>query len=58
MFEYEMHKSRETELLRRADRERLVNQARRAGRRFGRRTGDNGPEGRVSSLRDRFVRAA
>ncbi|MFI6687016.1 hypothetical protein [Streptomyces sp. NPDC050485] len=58
MFEYEMYKSRETELLRRADRERLVDQARRAGRRFGRRHGDNGPEGPVSSLRNRFVRAA
>ncbi|MEV5278939.1 hypothetical protein [Streptomyces sp. NPDC051994] len=57
MFEYEMFKSREAELLRRADRERLVDQARRARRRFG-RTADNGPEGRVSSPRSRFARAA
>ncbi|AYG80261.1 hypothetical protein DWB77_02392 [Streptomyces hundungensis] len=59
MFDYEMHKTHEAELLRRADQERLVGQARRAGRRFfGRRSDDNGPEGRVSSPRNRFVRAA
>ncbi|MCT9091553.1 hypothetical protein N4G70_22170 [Streptomyces sp. ASQP_92] len=58
MFDYEMHKTHEAELLRRADRERLVGQARRAARRFGRRSGDNGPEGPVSSPRNRFVRAA
>ncbi|MGW1867392.1 hypothetical protein ACWCPS_17715 [Streptomyces mauvecolor] len=58
MFEYEMHKVHEAELLRRADQERLAGRARRAGRRFGRRDGDNGPEGRVSSPRNRFVRAA
>ena len=33
MFDYEMHKAHEAELLRRADHERLVGQARRAGRR-------------------------
>ena len=58
MFDYEMHKVHEAELLRRADQERLVDQARRAGRRFGRRNGGNRPEGRVSSPRNRFVRAA
>ncbi|GHB49473.1 hypothetical protein GCM10010331_41100 [Streptomyces xanthochromogenes] len=58
MFDYEIYKNRQAELLRQADQERLAGQARRAGRRFGRRSGGNGPEGRVSSARNRFVRAA
>ncbi|MFG3286207.1 hypothetical protein [Streptomyces sp. NPDC048111] len=58
MLDYEMHKTHEAELLRQAERERLAGQARRAGRRFGRRDGGNGPEGRVSSPKHRFVRAA
>ncbi|CAM5574838.1 hypothetical protein AB0M94_25840 [Streptomyces xanthochromogenes] len=58
MFDYEIYKNRQAELQRQADQERLAGQARRAGRRFGRRSGDNGPDGRVSSARNRFVRAA
>ncbi|MER0448455.1 hypothetical protein ABR738_28510 [Streptomyces sp. Edi4] len=58
MFDYETYKTHEAELLRRADHERLVGQARRAGRRRAARRGDNGPKGPVSPPRDRFVRAA
>ncbi|MFE0682783.1 hypothetical protein ACFW17_18490 [Streptomyces sp. NPDC058961] len=58
MYDYEIYKNRQAELLRQADQERLAAQVRRAGRRFGRRSGGNGPEGRVSSPRNRFARAA
>ncbi|MFE4859496.1 hypothetical protein [Streptomyces sp. NPDC056670] len=59
MFDYEIYKNRQAELLRQADQERLAGQVRGARRRFGRRRSDgNGPEGRVSSPRSRFARAA
>lgn len=60
MYEYEIHQVQQAELLRSADRQRLVGEARRAcrtARRAG-RTGQQGIEGRVSALRSRFVRAA
>ncbi|MFE9119579.1 hypothetical protein [Streptomyces sp. NPDC007172] len=62
MYDYEIYQNRHAELLRQAEQERLAVQVRRAGRRFGlrfgRRSGGNGPEGRVSSPRNRFARAA
>ncbi|GAA1372613.1 hypothetical protein [Streptomyces beijiangensis] len=61
MFEYEIQKQRTAELLRQADHQRLVNEIRRArrdARRAARRSAKDGTEGRVSSLRSRFVRAA
>ncbi|MEU9098764.1 hypothetical protein [Streptomyces sp. NPDC048361] len=58
MYDYEIFKSHQADLLRRADQERLARQVRRDARRAGRRSGDNGPEGQVSSVRSRFVRAA
>ncbi|WP_434596951.1 hypothetical protein [Streptomyces sp. A5-4] len=61
MFEQEIHKVNQAELIRRADRARLAQQAvdaRRAARRVGRRSAKNAPEGPVSSLRSRFARAA
>ncbi|MFG2718187.1 hypothetical protein ACGFW5_07775 [Streptomyces sp. NPDC048416] len=58
MYDYDLYKTHQAELLRRAEHERLVGQARRGARRFGRRSGGNGPDGQVSSPRDRFARAA
>jgi hypothetical protein len=61
MFEYEIQQLRTAELLRRAANERLVNEvrkARRDARRIARRSGKGATEGRVSTLRQRFVRAA
>ena len=61
MFEYEIQKLRTAELLRQAEQERLVTQIRRARRdtrRAERRSAKNATEGRVSSLRSRFARAA
>ncbi|WP_030668086.1 hypothetical protein [Streptomyces rimosus] len=47
------------ELRRQADRERLVNEARKARRaRRGGRSRANGPEGRVNGSPDRFAKAA
>ncbi|MFB7268878.1 hypothetical protein [Streptomyces sp. NPDC056244] len=68
MFEYELQKIRVAELIRSAERERLVREVRaarrearrQAGRRAGRTAGDTaqGPEGRQDGPGDRFVRAA
>ncbi|WP_328309287.1 hypothetical protein OG432_08370 [Streptomyces sp. NBC_00442] len=61
MYDYEIYKNRQAELLRRADQERLarqVRQVRRDERRAGRRSGDNDPKGQVNSPRNRFARAA
>ncbi|HET6861214.1 MAG TPA: hypothetical protein VFH94_29460 [Streptomyces sp.] len=61
MFEHEIHKINQAELIRQADRARLVRQAadaRRAARRTARRSAKNAPEGPVSSLRSLFARAA
>lgn len=57
MFEYEMHQMRAAELIRRADNERLVRQARKARQEAARDAGNEG-EGRVESHRGRFVSAA
>ncbi|GAA0581715.1 hypothetical protein [Streptomyces crystallinus] len=59
MFEYQMHKVNQAELLREAAAQRLVRQARAARR--NRRDADQEGEGRVSQLRDlrdRFAHAA
>ncbi|MBT2509539.1 hypothetical protein J7I98_27430 [Streptomyces sp. ISL-98] len=61
MFEYEMQKLHAADLLQRADAQRLVKQAVKAGRadrRSARRSAKNASEGPVSSLRSRFARAA
>ncbi|MGW0547830.1 hypothetical protein [Streptomyces altiplanensis] len=61
MFQHELQQQYAAELMRRAAAERLVHQAakaRRAARRAGRASGENTPEGPVSSLRNRFARAA
>ncbi|MEN8650738.1 hypothetical protein ABCR94_08915 [Streptomyces sp. 21So2-11] len=61
MFEYEIQKINQAELIRQADRARLARQAvdaRRAARRAGRRSAKNAPEGPVYSLRSLFDRAA
>ncbi|MFD7440528.1 hypothetical protein [Streptomyces sp. NPDC059909] len=52
MFEYEIHKLNQAELIRRADEERRALQVRRA-----RRSAKNDPEGQVST-RGRFEHAA
>ncbi|MEU2792897.1 hypothetical protein [Streptomyces sp. NPDC007100] len=46
------------ELRRQADRERLVNEARKARRARRGRSGTHGQEGRVSGAPDRFTKAA
>lgn len=64
MFEYELQKIRVAELIRSAERERLVREIRaarrQAGRQADRTAGDpgQGPEGRQDRPGDRFVRAA
>lgn len=61
MFEYEMHQLRAAELVREADRRRLLREARQAkAARAARRSARHGTEGRVSTAqwRDRFSRAA
>ncbi|MFC5804825.1 hypothetical protein [Streptomyces formicae] len=60
MFAYELHQVMQAELIRRADAERLLRearQARRSARLSARRSAENDPEGRVST-RSRFARAA
>ncbi|MFF2330265.1 MULTISPECIES: hypothetical protein [unclassified Streptomyces] len=61
MYALEIHKLNETELLRRAERERLagkVRRARRAERRAARDSGGTNDEGPVSTDRNRFAHAA
>ena len=57
MFEYELHNMHHAELVRQAAAHRLSREAVKAAR-AARRSGKNGAEGRVSSERRRFVRAA
>ncbi|MFB6715426.1 MULTISPECIES: hypothetical protein [unclassified Streptomyces] len=61
MYTLELHQVKEAELLRRAERERLAGEARRA-RRAARRTARDAvhkeAEGPVSTDRDRFAHAA
>ncbi|MEV0094048.1 hypothetical protein [Streptomyces sp. NPDC050738] len=57
MFEYEIQKLQQADLIAKADHQRLVNEFRKA-RRDARRSGKHGTEGRVSTLRSRFARAA
>ncbi|MFB6989173.1 hypothetical protein ACFC0C_09865 [Streptomyces sp. NPDC056178] len=61
MYTLELHQVKAAELLRRAERERLAGEARRA-RRAARRTARDAvhkeTEGPVSTDRDRFVHAA
>ncbi|MWA13800.1 hypothetical protein [Streptomyces sp. BA2] len=61
MFEYEMHQLRAAELIREADRRRLLREAREAkAERAARRSARHETEGRVSTSqrRSRFTRAA
>ncbi|MEU7019834.1 hypothetical protein ABZ990_04150 [Streptomyces sp. NPDC046203] len=61
MFTYELHRAQHAELVRQADTRRLAREAARATRsaaRAGRRSGRQETEGRVSTLADRFARAA
>lgn len=61
MFEYEMHQLRAADLIREADRRRLLREARQAkAARAARRSARQGTEGRVSAAqwRSRFSRAA
>ncbi|MBT2397954.1 hypothetical protein [Streptomyces sp. ISL-100] len=61
MFEHEIQQQHAAELIRLAATERLARQAakaRRANRRAARASGQNASEGPVSSLRNRFARAA
>ncbi|GAA3117334.1 hypothetical protein ACFQ0X_14310 [Streptomyces rectiviolaceus] len=61
MFEYEMHQLRAAELIREADRRRLLREAREAkAARADRRSARHESEGRVSTTRrrSRFTRAA
>ncbi|MEU8538776.1 hypothetical protein AB0C52_02075 [Streptomyces sp. NPDC048717] len=63
MFTYELHRAQHAELVRQADTRRLAREAARAGQatrtaRTGRRSGRQETEGRVSTLADRFTRAA
>ncbi|MGW0908004.1 hypothetical protein [Streptomyces sp. NPDC002853] len=61
MFEYEMHQLRAADLIREADRRRLLREARQAkAARAARRSARQGTEGRVSEAqwRSRFSRAA
>ncbi|MGV9882293.1 hypothetical protein [Streptomyces sp. NPDC003006] len=59
MFEYEMHQLRADDLVREADRRRLVREARRI-RAAARRSARHETEGRVSASlwKSRFARAA
>ncbi|MFC9647777.1 MULTISPECIES: hypothetical protein [unclassified Streptomyces] len=57
MFEYELQKINEAELIRRAERQRLVREVRTA-RRQARRAAKDAREGRVNTSHDRFTRAA
>ncbi|MFJ9031106.1 hypothetical protein ACIRQP_21760 [Streptomyces sp. NPDC102274] len=57
MFEYELQKINAAELIRRADRQRLVREIRTA-RRQARRAAKEAREGRVNTPHDRFTRAA
>ncbi|MET4923531.1 hypothetical protein P3L51_14380 [Streptomyces sp. PSRA5] len=54
MFEYETHRMRAAELIREADNRRLIREVRKARKEAAR----NAREGRVKSLRGRFVSAA
>jgi hypothetical protein len=56
MFQYEAHQLRSAELLRRADHERLVNEAVHARREGEREAAEHSDTGRP--LRHRFTRAA
>ncbi|MEU6015330.1 hypothetical protein ABZ826_15130 [Streptomyces sp. NPDC047515] len=61
MYALQLHQVREAELLRRAERERLVGEARRvrrAARRAARHAVRKEAEGPVSTDRDGFVHAA
>ncbi|MFJ8662661.1 hypothetical protein [Streptomyces sp. NPDC093795] len=65
MFEYELHRMNHAQLVREAAAQRLSHEAAESAgsarglRRFGRRSGGQDPEGRVSGEgRSRFVRAA
>ncbi|GAA4899425.1 hypothetical protein ACFPM3_15240 [Streptomyces coeruleoprunus] len=60
MFAYETHSTRHADLIREAAAERLARAARttRKARRAARRSGGDAPEGRVSTDRDGFARAA
>ncbi|MEV6756318.1 hypothetical protein [Streptomyces sp. NPDC051214] len=61
MFEYEMHQLRAADLVREADRRRLLREAREAkAARAARRSARHGTEGRVSTglRRSLFSRAA
>ncbi|MGW7070262.1 hypothetical protein ACWGII_03775 [Streptomyces sp. NPDC054855] len=62
MFEYEMHQLRAADLVREAERRRLLREAReaKAAARAARRSARHGTEGRVSAAqwRSRFSRAA
>ncbi|MFC8829268.1 hypothetical protein ACFT9I_28410 [Streptomyces sp. NPDC057137] len=57
MFEYEMHQMRAAELIREADNRRLIRKVRKARKEAARNARNEG-EGRVESLRSRFVSAA
>ncbi|MER7315494.1 MULTISPECIES: hypothetical protein [Streptomyces] len=57
MYSYEMHQLRAAELIRRADRRRLVREA-VAARTAARTAGRDDPDRRVSEDRGRFTRAA
>ncbi|MBW5425804.1 hypothetical protein GKQ77_30290 [Streptomyces sp. BG9H] len=59
MFEYEMHQMRAADLIREADRRRLIREA-RGNRAAARRSGRDKAEGRVSAplWKSRFTRAA
>ncbi|MFD0344303.1 hypothetical protein ACFVH0_37490 [Streptomyces sp. NPDC127117] len=61
MYAYRLHELRAAELRRRAERDRLVQEAlraRRAARRAARNSGHKETEGSVSTDRKRFVHAA
>lgn len=61
MYSYETHQLRAAELIRRADRRRLVREAvaaRSAARTAARTAGRDDPDRRVSEDRGRFTRAA
>ncbi|GGT49263.1 hypothetical protein [Streptomyces purpureus] len=57
MFEYELHRINQAELIARADAERLAGQFRKA-RRAQRRSAKHEAEGRVSRSPSAFTRAA
>ncbi|MDX3851888.1 hypothetical protein [Streptomyces sp. AK02-01A] len=61
MFAHELQQIRTAELIREADRRRLIREVRRArrqARREARRTGQDDAERRVNPLRELFDRAA